>query len=52
MSLLDYFNDVPTILKIKVPKEGFCKNATEEPVLVPQEPFSEQFLKEPFFLII
>ncbi len=48
---MDNFNDVPTILKIKVPKEGFCKDATEESVLVPQEPFSEQFLKEKKILV-
>ncbi len=40
-----------TFKKIEVPKDGFHSSPIEEPFLVAfQEPSSEQFLKEPFFL--
>ncbi len=32
------------LLNIKFPKGGFTSDAIEEPFLVPQKPFSEQFL--------
>ncbi len=33
------------LIKVKIPK-GFLCNAIEEKILVPQEPFSEQFFKK------
>ncbi len=44
------FYHVATLLKIKVSKGVFAVKPQKNHFCFPKEPFSEQFLKEPFFL--